>query len=83
MGFQGVTAHWIEVKDGKWKMRGAVIGFKALSGAHDKTSVGIQWDCWNVLELWIKKDRRSVDFCNFLTLAASDRHVSAIHCDFR
>jgi hypothetical protein len=35
MGFQGVTAHWIEVKDGKWKMRGAVIEFKALSEAHD------------------------------------------------
>ena len=35
MGFQGVTAHWIEVKEGKWKMRNAVIGFKALSGVHD------------------------------------------------
>ena len=33
-GFEGMTVHWIEVKDGKWKMRAAVIGFKALSGAH-------------------------------------------------
>jgi hypothetical protein len=30
-----------------------------------KTSVGIQWDCWIVLELWIKKDRRSVDHLIF------------------
>ena len=40
MGFQGVTAHWIEVKEGKWKMRNAVIGFKALSGAHDGENLG-------------------------------------------
>jgi hypothetical protein len=40
MGFQGVTAHWIEVKDGKWKMRGTVIVFKAISGAHDGENLG-------------------------------------------
>ena len=40
MGFQGETAHWIEVKNGKWKMRGAVIRFKALSGAHDGQNPG-------------------------------------------
>lgn len=40
MGFLGVTAHWIEVKDGKWKMRAAVIGFKALSGAHTGENLG-------------------------------------------
>ena len=34
MGFLGMTAHWIQVKEGKWKMRAAVIGFKALSDAH-------------------------------------------------
>ena len=34
MGFQGMTGHWIEVKDRKWKLRAAVIGFKALSGEH-------------------------------------------------
>lgn len=38
--FQGMTAHWIEVKDGKWKMRAAVIGFKALSGAHSGENLG-------------------------------------------
>jgi hypothetical protein len=40
MGFQGMTAHWIEVKEGKWKMRAAVIGFKGLSGAHDGDNLG-------------------------------------------
>lgn len=40
MGFLGVTAHWIEVKDGKWKMRAAVIGFKAITGAHDGENLG-------------------------------------------
>ena len=45
-GFQGMTAHWIEVKEGKWKMRAAVIGFKALSGGHsgenlERYSVGL------------------------------------------
>jgi hypothetical protein len=39
-GFEGMTAHWIEVKDGKWKMRAAVIGFKALSGAHSGENLG-------------------------------------------
>jgi hypothetical protein len=40
MGFQGMTAHWIEVKEGKWKMRAAVIGFKSLSGAHSGENLG-------------------------------------------
>ena len=31
---QGMTAHLIEVKEGKWKIKAAVIGFKALSGGH-------------------------------------------------
>ena len=33
-GFLGMMAHWIEVKEQKWKMRAEVITFKALSGAH-------------------------------------------------
>jgi hypothetical protein len=35
-----MTAHWIEVIDGKWKMRAEVIGFKALSGAHSGENLG-------------------------------------------
>ena len=39
-GFLGMTAHWIEVKEGKWKLRGEVIGFKALSGNHSGENLG-------------------------------------------
>ena len=39
-GFQGMTVHWIEVKEGKWKMRAAVIGFKALSDGHSGENLG-------------------------------------------
>jgi hypothetical protein len=39
-GFQAMTAHWIAVKDKKWKMRAAVIGFKALSGNHGGENLG-------------------------------------------
>ena len=52
--FEGVTVHWIEVKDGKWKMRAAVIGFKALSGAHSGENlrrylVGLL-DCMGIMD---------------------------------
>ena len=35
-----MMAHWIEVKDQKWKMRAEVVGFKALSGAHSGENLG-------------------------------------------
>jgi len=35
-----MTAHWIEVKEQKWKMRAEVVGFKALSGAHSGENLG-------------------------------------------
>jgi hypothetical protein len=40
MGFLGMTAHWIQVVEGKWKMKAAVIGFKALSGTHSGENLG-------------------------------------------
>ena len=40
MSFLGMTAHFIEVKDGRWKLRAEVIGFKSLSGAHDGENLG-------------------------------------------
>ena len=39
-GFLSMTAHWIEVKEQKWKMRAEVIVFKALSGAHSGENLG-------------------------------------------
>jgi hypothetical protein len=40
MGFLGMTAHWIEVKNRKWKLRAEVVGFKAISGAHSGENLG-------------------------------------------
>ena len=40
VGFQGMTVHWIAVTEGKWKLRSAVIGFKALSGGHSGENLG-------------------------------------------
>ena len=33
--FLGVTAHWIDIKDGKWGLRSEVIGIKSILGRHD------------------------------------------------
>ena len=41
--FLGITAHWIEVKDDRWKLHSAVIVFKGLSGAHTGKNLGIQF----------------------------------------
>jgi hypothetical protein len=38
--FLGVTAHWIEVKDSKWKLRTEVIGFRPVSGEHSGGNLG-------------------------------------------
>ena len=38
--FLGVTAHWIEVKDGKWTLRVEVIGFWGISGEHSGANLG-------------------------------------------
>ena len=38
--FLGVTAHWIEIKAGKWKMRAEVIGFRLISGDHSGENLG-------------------------------------------
>ena len=38
--FEGMSVHWIEVKDRKWKMRATVIGFKELSGTHSRENLG-------------------------------------------
>ncbi len=35
-----MTAHWIQVVEGKWKLRLVVIGFKGLSGSHSGENLG-------------------------------------------
>ena len=38
--FLGMTAHWIEVEDGSWDLRSAVIAFRWVSGGHDGQNIG-------------------------------------------
>jgi hypothetical protein len=38
--FLGVTAHWIEVKNGSWDMRSEVISFRSVSGDHSGENLG-------------------------------------------
>lgn len=38
--FLGMTAHWIEVKDEKWKLRSEVVGFQPISGEHSGGNLG-------------------------------------------
>jgi hypothetical protein len=35
-----MTAHWIEVKNRKWKMRTEVVGFQGISGDHGGVNLG-------------------------------------------
>ena len=38
--FLGVTAHWIDIRDGKWKVRAEVIGFQLILGDHSGENLG-------------------------------------------
>ena len=68
-GFMGMSGHWIEVKDGKWKMRGEVIGFKALSGAHNGENLGRY--AVGLLEHGGIMDKKSTKACHIVLLPCS------------
>jgi hypothetical protein len=38
--FLGVTGHWMEVVDNKWKLQAEVIGFRGVSGEHSGANLG-------------------------------------------
>lgn len=38
--FLGVTAHWIEVKEGKWAVQTEVVGFHLILGDHSGENLG-------------------------------------------
>jgi hypothetical protein len=38
--FLGVTAHWIDVTNGKWTLRAEVVGFRGISGEHSGANLG-------------------------------------------
>jgi len=35
-----MTAHWVEVKKGKWQLRSEVVGFMGISGNHSGSNLG-------------------------------------------
>ena len=35
-----MTAHWIEVTNGEWKLRAEVVGFQPISGEHSGENLG-------------------------------------------
>ena len=61
MGFQGVTAH---LKDGCWKMKAAVVGFKGIYGAHSGQNLGRYMvgllDCVGIMD---KRNSKVGDSC--------------------
>lgn len=65
MGFLGMTGHWINVKDGKWKLRVEVIRFRGLSGAHSGANLGRYvvglLDCMGIM------DKNQSKVCTSLT----------------
>ena len=38
--FLGVTAHWIEIREGRWSVRAEVVGFQSISGDHSRENLG-------------------------------------------
>jgi hypothetical protein len=38
--FLGVTAHWVDVTNGKWTLRAEVVGFRGISGEHSGANLG-------------------------------------------
>lgn len=38
--FLGMTAHWIDVTEGRWKLRAEVVGFQPIAGEHSGRNLG-------------------------------------------
>ena len=38
--FLGVTAHWIEIREGRWSVRAEVVGFQSILGDHSGENLG-------------------------------------------
>jgi len=40
VSFLGVTAHWVDVTNGKWTLWAEVVGFQGISGEHSGANLG-------------------------------------------
>jgi len=82
-GFLGMTTHWIEVKEQKWKMQAKVITFKALSGTHSGENLGRYamglLDCVGIMD---KKRSKACPFMSYhITINLIIDSVSSIQQD--
>ena len=65
--FQGMTAHWIEVKEGQWKMRAEVISFKALLDNHGGENLGRY--AVGLLDRMEIMDKKGTKVCQFFQMS--------------
>ena len=70
------------MKDGKWKMRSEIIGFKAISGAHSGENLGRYavglLDCVGIMSAKSSKACGLVLYIHYLI----DSHlIAALYCD--
>jgi len=69
-----MTPHWINVKEGKWKLRAEVIGFKAVSGNHGGKNLGRHTvsllDCVGII------DKNGTKVCHYLMAVAKEPYRS-------
>ena len=74
----GVTAHWIKVTDGEWKLQAEVVGFQLISGDHSGENMGKYFvglcDCVGTTS---EKDSK---VCHKAVL---DKPVDNLGCSFR
>jgi hypothetical protein len=77
MGFQGMTAHWIEVKVGKWTMRAELIGFRVLSGTHSGENLGRY--SVGLLDRVGIMDKNGSKACRYLVVIVRDTEPHSYH----
>jgi hypothetical protein len=84
MGFLGMTAHWIEVKEGKWKLRAEVIGFKALSGTHSGENLGrYAAGLLDRVGIMGKSQSKACHLITYRVIRSNDPGPTALHRNFR
>lgn len=78
-----MNAHWIEVKEGRWKMKSAVIGFKGIMGSHTGENLG-RYAVGLLDHVGIMNNKESkVGTCHNPDSPISSYSCAAVHCDIR
>ena len=76
VGFQGMTAHWVAVTEGKWKLRSPLLDSRHYQvDIVGRTSEDILWVCLTILGSWTKPEQRFV-LSLLLVIDPADIHVT-------